>query len=177
VRTITGLHGGTVEAFSEGADRGATFVVTLPLESTETPAPSANGTKQPRDPLVGEPQSCRIQIIEDNADAAETLRTALELAGHSVSVAHTAESGLAMVRTIRPDVLICDIGLPDRSGYEVAFEVARDPELKSTRLVALTGYATPADQRRAIEAGFHHHFAKPVTIEQLGTVLKPSASD
>ena len=177
VRTITGLHGGTVEAFSEGADRGAAFVVTLPLESTEAPDQPATGTNQPRDPSASAPQSCRIQIIEDNADAAETLRTALELAGHSVSVAHTAESGLAMVRTTRPDVLICDIGLPDRSGYEVASEVARAPELKATRLVALTGYATPADQRRALEAGFHHHFAKPVTIEQLGTVLKPSAAD
>ncbi len=181
VRTITGLHGGTVEAFSEGAGRGSTFVVTLPLESREAPASAAAAAishapaqEEPEPLAVQASGACRIQLIEDNPDAAETLRFALELAGHEVSVAHTAESGLEMLRATRPDVLICDIGLPDKSGYEVAAELAGDPEFTMTRLVALSGYATPSDQRRARDAGFHHHFAKPVTIEELGIVLKPS---
>ena len=180
VRTITGMHGGTVEAFSEGAGHGSTFVVTLPLESPESVAQDSTVSSDAHTEQ-GDPDrssgACRIQLIEDNEDAAETLRFALELAGHNVSVAHTAESGLEMLRVVRPDVLICDIGLPDKSGYEVAAALANDPEFTTTRLVALSGYATPSDQRRARDAGFHHHFAKPVTIEQLGTVLKPSTGN
>jgi CheY-like chemotaxis protein len=95
----------------------------------------------------------------------------LELEGHTVEVAHDGPEGIGKVRAFRPDVLLCDIGLPGMSGYEVARAVRTDPALRGAFLVALTGYASTEDQRRATEAGFDAHVAKPPTIEQLRGVI------
>ena len=101
-------------------------------------------------------------------DAAETLRDALELEGMSVAVAGDGTAGLAAARRNRPDVIVCDIGLPgDLDGYAVAREIRADPGLHDTPLVALTGYASPEDRARARDAGFERHLAKPCGIDQL----------
>jgi PAS domain S-box-containing protein len=169
VKGLVELHGGSVEARSEGPGRGAALTVRLPLHAgVELPTPS---------PVPGPASAARrILVVEDNADAAETLRLVLELAGHEVELARDAAEGVERTRELLPDVVLCDIGLPDRDGYDVAREIRAAPELAGVRLVALTGHALPEDQRRAAEAGFDAHLGKPVapdTLQRLITSLGP----
>jgi two-component system CheB/CheR fusion protein len=109
--------------------------------------------------------------IEDSLDGAQTLAELLELGGHRVRVAADGRSGLALARELRPDVVLCDIGLPDVDGYEIARTLRREDGLGSTCLVALSGYAQPADRRRALDAGFDAHLAKPASWEELMDVV------
>ena len=111
-------------------------------------------------------------VVEDNLDAAETLRMVLEMEGLEVEVAHDGREGLAKARMFHPDLVLCDLGLPILDGYEVARALRADPELSSSTLVAVTGYALPDDQRRAIDAGFDRHLAKPVPFAELESVLQ-----
>jgi len=117
-----------------------------------------------------------VLVIEDNADGAETLRMMLEMEGHHVDVAYDGRQGVARARTFRPDVVLCDIGLPEMDGFAVARTLRADGALRSAYLVALTGYALPEDQRRAIEAGFDLHLAKPPTLEQIQDAIAWAAS-
>jgi CheY-like chemotaxis protein len=120
----------------------------------------------------------RVLVVEDNADAAETLREMLEMWDHEVEVAHDGREGLDKARAFQPDVILCDIGLPVMDGYELARAIRSDPELSSAFLVAVTGYASREDARRAAGAGFDRHLGKPVPVELLEEVLAtaPSAS-
>jgi CheY-like chemotaxis protein len=113
----------------------------------------------------------RILVVEDNFDAAETLREMLLMWDHEVEVAHDGEEGIAKARTFQPDVVLCDIGLPVLDGYEVARQIRSDPELSSAFLVAVTGYASHDDARKAAGAGFDRHLGKPVPVEVLEEVL------
>jgi two-component system CheB/CheR fusion protein len=112
-----------------------------------------------------------VLVVEDNLDAAESLRDVLEFAGHEVEVAHDGREGLDRARRLRPDVVLCDIGLPVMDGYEVARAIRADPSLAQVLLVAVTGYAGPDDRRRAADAGFDVHLAKPVPVADLEQVL------
>ncbi|WP_242342512.1 hybrid sensor histidine kinase/response regulator [Anaeromyxobacter terrae] len=169
VRSLVELHGGSVEVTSGGAGRGAEFTLALPLAAQDAPAPEA-----PRDPLaLGQPR--RVLVIEDNADAAEMLRDLLSGAAHEVEIAPDGRAGVALARATRPDLVLCDIGLPLMDGYEVARALRGDPELATTLLVALSGYALPDDVEKAARAGFDRHLAKPVSLEELGAVLAASA--
>jgi len=112
-----------------------------------------------------------VLVIEDNVDAGDSLADVLELSGHRVVVARDGMSGIAKAREVKPDVVLCDIGLPDVNGYEVARELRRDPELSAVRLIALSGYAQPEDRARAREAGFDAHLSKPPRLEQLDAML------
>ena len=152
------LHGGTVEAHSAGEGAGAEFAVRLPLAAP--PAPSA-GTQ----PVIPRPR--RILVIDDNSDAAESLRDALVLEGHEVETALDGPQGIAKARELAPDVVLCDIGLPGMDGYQVAKALREAPGPRRLYLVALSGYARPEDQERAKAAGFDAHIAKPPTNEQL----------
>jgi signal transduction histidine kinase/ActR/RegA family two-component response regulator len=164
IKGLVEMHGGSIQAQSEGLGQGAAFVVRLPLDAEaalEKPAGRARG-----------PRICRrVLIIEDNLDAAESLREALELGAHEVEVAHSGPDGLEKARSFRPDVVLCDIGLPGMDGYEVARAVRQDPALRSTFLVALSGYALPEDLEKAAAAGFQHHLAKPPSVDTLERVL------
>ena len=113
----------------------------------------------------------RCLVIEDHADAAESMATLLRLSGHEVEVAFDAAAGLDLSRRLVPEVVLCDIGLPDMDGYAVAKALRRDPERRNTLLVALTGYALPEDQRRAADAGFDAHLTKPATVEGVEAVM------
>jgi two-component system CheB/CheR fusion protein len=113
----------------------------------------------------------RILIIEDNVDSAESLRAVLEMNQHAVSVAYNGPDGLAQARLFRPEVVLCDIGLPGMDGYEVARAFRADQELRRTCLVALSGYAAPEDVERSSQAGFQHHLAKPPQIDRLAALL------
>ncbi len=157
VKGLMDLHGGEVEAVSEGLGRGSRFALRLPLAAAQedpgeeaAPPARANGSR-------------RVLIVEDNADAAESLQMLLELSGFEVTTAADGMSGLETTRRFHPDVVLCDIGLPGGlDGYGVARELRADSTLHSVRLIALTGYGQAEDQRRAYAEGFDLHLTKPV---------------
>lgn len=164
VKGLVELHGGEVTVTSRGIGQGTEVMVYLPLAVSDAVLPPAVSAA-PRS------RSRRVLIIEDNVDTASSLRTVLSLDGHEVSVAHNGPDGLASARKLRPEVLLCDIGLPGMDGYGVARAFRSDPVLAQTFLIALTGYGLPEDIQRTVEAGFDRHLTKPPTAEQLGRVL------
>ncbi len=167
VKALVDLHGGQVEAASEGPGRGSTFTVRLPVE----PEPDAVAGLAPE--ARPTPQRLRIVVIEDNRDAAESLRMLLEVMGHEVAVARTGPEGVQTAARCRPDVVLSDIGLPGLDGYGVARELRRRPETARTRLVALTGYGSEEDRARSREAGFDFHVCKPADPQELLRLLVP----
>jgi two-component system CheB/CheR fusion protein len=164
VKGLVDLHGGAISAHSPGLGQGSEFVVRLPLAleggETDTPAhPCTPGRRR------------RVLIIEDNIDAADTLREALEFSEHRVEVAYNGPAGIAKARKFKPEVVFCDIGLPGMDGFDVARAFRADDALKGAYLVALTGYALPEDLQRAFDAGFDQHLAKPPNLESLERAL------
>src|SRR5205807_6743794 len=131
-----------------GLGRGATFTLTLPLERVEATAAVETGVPSPP------PGRRRILVVEDNREAAETLRDVLELSGHEVSLAFSGPEGVLTARTLQPDVVLCDIGLPGMDGYQVAQAVRQDPAIAATHLIAVSGYGQEEDRQRSHEAGF-----------------------
>jgi signal transduction histidine kinase/ActR/RegA family two-component response regulator len=170
VKGLVELHGGTVQAASEGAGRGAEFILRLPQER-ELPALSETPP-----PPIGPSKRLRILVVEDNRDSAETLRMFLELFGYEVTVAHSGPDGVATAKKGRPDVVLCDIGLPGMDGFAVANALRHDPTTASARLIAVTGYGQEEDRRRALAAGFDDHLVKPVDPEVLLERLDPAAT-
>ncbi len=172
VKGLVELHGGTVQATSQGPGRGSEFVVRLPLE----PAPEQRVTQSP--PPRINAAAYRILIIEDNRDGAESMRTLLSLLGHQTTVTYAGSSGLEAARQMKPDVVLCDIGLPGgMDGYAVARALRADPALSGLLLIALTGYGREEDQQRAAEAGFDHHMTKPVNFQDMAWALSSLSSD
>ncbi len=165
VKGLVELHGGSVQAKSEGPDCGAEFVIRLPLVQ------EASAIEEAARPAAAPMPHRRVLIIEDNLDAAESLREVLLVWDHEVEVAHDGVEGLAKVRTFRPDLVLCDLGLPGMDGYAVARAIRADEALAPTFLVAVTGYASPEEQRKAGDAGFNRHLAKPVPIDLIEEVL------
>ena len=110
---------------------------------------------------------CEVLVVEDNRDAAESLRRLLQLAGYEVSLAHTGADGVRSAKLLHPDVVLCDIGLPDSNGFVVAAALRKDPETATARLIAVTAYGADEDRRRAKAVGFDLHLVKPVDPEVL----------
>jgi two-component system CheB/CheR fusion protein len=164
VKGLVELHEGSVAAHSEGLGKGSEFVVRLPLDKGATPKPCVEDVTRPQGKR-------RVLIIEDNADAADSLCEALSLGSHDVAVAYDGSQGLAKARDFRPDVILCDIGLPGMNGFAVARAIRSDAVLKNVCLVALSGYALPEDLERAAEAGFERHLAKPPSLGSLEQLL------
>jgi CheY-like chemotaxis protein len=165
---LVSSHGGTVEARSAGGGQGAEFVVRLPLAAKKSKSPSPPA-RRPRQ----ESRTFRVLLVEDNHDAAESLRTLLELAGYAVQVAGDGPKALAVARTFQPEVVLCDIGLPgDMDGYALAAALRRATGAGRPYLIALTGYGQPADRERALEAGFDRHLTKPADPTVLRRVLE-----
>jgi two-component system CheB/CheR fusion protein len=158
------MHDGIITACSEGLGKGAEFTVSLPLDTTVAAEADPSCAPASR-------KSRRVLVIEDNVDAADSLRDALELGDHRVVVAHEGTDGIAKARIFKPDVILCDIGLPGMDGYAVARELRADQTLKNVLLVALTGYTLSEDLKRASEAGFERHLAKPPSLDQLEDLL------
>jgi PAS domain S-box-containing protein len=172
VRSLVALHGGRVEAHSEGLGKGAEFVVhlpavTAPLEGPAIPASSVPARRSPR---------ARILIVEDNSDAAEGLMMLLEAFGHDVKVASDGPTGLQVAADDVPELMFVDIGLPEMDGYEVARRARRSPVLREVILVALTGYGQQEARERALAAGFDHHLLKPVDASTLRSLIEDVAS-
>jgi len=166
VKRLVELHGGAVSASSDGPGRGSEFVVRLPATTAEEATPADLGGAA--SPAAG-PR--RILIVEDGADARESLRLLLELAGHDVATSSDGPWGLDALRAFKPDVALIDLGLPGMDGYAVARHARRDPETRHVHLVALTGYGRAEDQRQALEAGFDLHLTKPIDPRTLSALL------
>jgi two-component system CheB/CheR fusion protein len=166
VKGLTELHGGEVRLASDGPGRGTEVLVTLPRA-----APPARPIEAPA--VMPEAPGCRVLVIEDNLDAAAVIGEALGLMGHEVRVVHRGDAGIALARTFRPAVVLCDLGIPEMDGYAVAaaFRADADAALRETSLIALSGYARPEDRQRAEAAGFEHHVAKPPDMRELQRLI------
>jgi CheY-like chemotaxis protein/anti-sigma regulatory factor (Ser/Thr protein kinase) len=168
VKRLVEMHGGRVEAASEGVGQGSVFAVRLPLLPAER-VPVVTEDARPAPEVSSE--SRRVLVVDDNVDAAELLGEVLELDGHEVSVVHDGTAALGRVETFAPEVVFLDIGLPGLDGYEVARRLRRRPGGAELRLVAVTGYGQASDRQRSREAGFDHHLVKPVELDTVRALV------
>jgi PAS domain S-box-containing protein len=167
VRGLVILHGGTIEARSEGVGKGSEFVVRLPV-SEKVSAPA--GTESPASPAPG--VGMQVLVVDDNRDAADTCAALLELSGHHVQTSYTGRRALELGETFRPHAILLDIGLPDINGYELATRIRAQSWGQGALMIAVTGWGQREDRRRALEAGFDHHLAKPIAPETLEALLQ-----
>jgi two-component system, sensor histidine kinase len=164
VKRLAEMHGGTVQARSEGLSRGSEFEVRLPLLEEKARAVDPRHAAPP-------PGRKRLLLVEDNPDIGETLRDLLQLLGHRVELAADGLRGVQLALATRPDVALVDIGLPGIDGYEVARRLRATDAGRQILLVALTGYGRPEDRERSLEAGFDAHLVKPVDPDDLNALL------
>jgi signal transduction histidine kinase/ActR/RegA family two-component response regulator len=176
VKRLVELHGGEVGAQSSGVGQGSTFTVELPCVDAATDAVHGQGSQgeEGEAPVLARP--LRLVLVDDNADAADSLSTLLGVQGYHTAVEYDARSALRRARAERPDAMLVDIGLPDIDGYQLAEQLRAMPETSGTVLVAITGYGQARDRERAIQAGFAHHLVKPVDMTALGRVLEAVAA-
>jgi PAS domain S-box-containing protein len=165
VRSLVHLHGGAVQAFSDGPGKGSEFVVRLPALGQTRPAGRIPEERN------GPWPSRRILVVDDNEDAAESLAQFLRMKGQEVRTAYRGPAALEAAGAFLPEVVLLDIGMPGMDGYEVARRLRRESGLEKILLVALTGYGREEDRRRSREAAIDHHLVKPVDPEALGTLL------
>jgi len=164
VRSLVGMHGGSVEARSDGPGLGSEFIVRLPLMTEAALPTEASRRIQPL-------PSKRILIVDDSRDGGESLAMLLRVLGAEVSLAHSGRSALDCINSFRPDVLLLDIGMPGMDGYEVARRIRANPDNRGISLIALTGWGQDEDRQRSTAAGFDHHLVKPADIDQLRQLL------
>ncbi len=162
VENLVHLHGGTVGVHSAGAGRGSEFVVRLPFGAVAGAAPPA-GIAPPV--AVARAAQSMILIVDDNQDAAESLAMWLGIQGYKTCLAYDGIAALATVQSVRPDVVVLDLGLPGLDGYEVARRIRLQSNRRAILLVALTGWGQEGDRRRSREAGFDAHFTKPLDLD------------
>jgi len=165
VKSLVELHGGSVTASSGGPGKGATFDVHLPVLALErapdaAPAPELTFARR------------RILVIDDNRDAADTLSALLRMLGHEVATVYDGAAGVREAARLRPNAVLCDIGMPGMSGFDVARQIRASDEAHGITLIAVTGYGHPDAVRDAHAAGFDLHLVKPVDLNKLTTVLK-----
>jgi PAS domain S-box-containing protein len=164
-RGILKMHGGRLEAFSDGPGHGSTFVVTVPLLETEPVADIADARSQASKRLR------RVLVADDNKDGAESLAMLLQMEGHEVRVAFDGSSALAIASAFQPDVALLDIGMPEMSGDQVAARIREQAWSANTVLVAITGWGQEEDRVKTFSAGFDRHLTKPVDFDQLRRIL------
>jgi signal transduction histidine kinase len=165
VKRLVELHGGTVTASSAGRGKGSEFIVRVPALR------SRSDSKDVRVRPATERKPSHVLVVDDNVDAAECIGVMLELKGHKVQVVHDGFAAVEAAKRDKPDVILLDIGLPGRDGYEVAEILRADPELAKTKIVAVTGYGKEDDRQRSAAAGMDHHLTKPVDLEDLDQLM------
>ncbi len=171
-RRVAQLHGGDVEAFSDGPGHGSEFVLWLPLVedagNVDGDAAFAQASRLS--------ESYRVLIVEDDPDALESLRLQMELWGNEVSTARDAEEALAIAARLKPQIVLCDIGLPGMDGLRLVGQLRKELEGLPVVFAAVTGYASPEDQQRALAAGYDSFFVKPLNPTGLANLLRAYAS-
>jgi len=160
VRSLVQLHGGTIDAYSEGPDRGSEFVIRLPASSRDAPRPAPLQAPPAEKPF----QRKRVLIVDDDVDGADMLAQALEAAGHVVRKEHDGASAVVAAAQFQPDVVLLDLRLPGMDGIEVARRLRSYPQLAGVRIVALTGFAQGSDRNRSAAVGIESHLVKPVDV-------------
>jgi PAS domain S-box-containing protein len=162
------LDGGTVTAHSDGVDRGSRFVVRLPRAVRETREVKDEPATRAPEGVVRK----RVLVVDDNVDAAESLQLWLEMAGHEVQIAADGPRALVAAESLRPEVVLLDLGMPGMNGFEVARRIRAAPWGRKMVLVALTGWGQEEDRRQTREAGFDHHLTKPVPPDEIEELIR-----
>jgi two-component system CheB/CheR fusion protein len=168
-RKLVRLHGGDLQAHSDGPALGSEFIVRLPALAPDF-KPAARPRKHPAP--SAQLRSGRVLVVDDNSDAAEMIAMLLRHSGHDVEVAHDGPAALVLAGTYEPDIVVLDIGMPGMDGYEIASRLRSIPSKKRLFLIALTGYTKDEDVAAARHSGFDHHFTKPVEVEALLEVVQ-----
>jgi two-component system CheB/CheR fusion protein len=163
-RRLVEMHGGEIAADSGGLGQGSTFTITMPVCEARLTQAATRPLDVPR-------VDCRVLIIDDNVDAANTMAMLVEELGGSTRVAHDATSGLQALDESAPDVVFLDIGMPGIDGYETCRQMRRQPSNKAPVIIAVTGWGQPQDKQRALDAGFDAHLTKPVELDALARIL------
>ena len=168
VKSLVGLHGGTITAHSDGIGKGSRFTVCLPHLKQHGAEPSQEQGATTEAALV---RSLNIMVVDDNADVAQMLSMFVEALGHRVFVEHSSRKALERAKKDTPDVCLIDVGLPDMDGNELARRLRNQPETAEAVLIAITGYGQEQDRISALGAGFNYHFIKPVNSKELAKLL------
>lgn len=171
VRHLVELHGGGIEAHSEGLGKGSVFIVRMPLIAAPESAGIAEAAAADAD------RPLQVLVVDDNEASAKTIGWMLEMIGHEYRLAHSGGEAMEMAKKTKPDVILLDIGLPDMNGYDVCRELQKDSALKNTTFIAQTGWGQKRDRDMALEAGFHHHMIKPIDLEALKKLLSEVACE
>lgn len=169
VSNLVTMHGGQVEAHSDGLGQGATFTVRLPVSNTSLLQAQAPGV--PTAPA----SACTVLLVEDNVDACNTLKCLLAMEGHAVTAAYDGAAGLAAALGERFDVIVCDIGLPGLDGYEVVRRLRLSDDGARPYVIGLSGYGQIEDRARALDAGFDHYLVKPIQPDTLLALIGADA--
>ena len=164
VQSLVSMHGGTVEAHSDGANAGSEFTVRLPGVAEEARATAST-------PVPGQFPPCRVLVVDDNSDAADTLNMLLTELGATVAVANSGPEALQTIESFEPDAVLLDIGMPGMDGYEVSRRIRSSNRHSDLLLIALTGWGQGEDRERSKRAGFDHHLVKPPDIDRLRAIL------
>ena len=160
-KQLVEMHGGKIEARSEGRHAGSEFVVKLPV-LTEEP-----GTVSMPEGQAAMPSGCRVLVVDDNFDSAESMAILLSMAGNQCKMAHDGRSAIELAESFSPDAILLDIGLPGMDGFEVCREIRRQPWGRNITIIAMTGWGQAEDRKRSTDAGFNAHLVKPVDIAKL----------
>ena len=163
------LHGGTIEATSEGLGKGSEFIVRLPHGVISAPVPHETAAAS-----TALARHRRILIADDNHDAADSLAVLLQMQGHEVTVVRNGREALTTINAVRPEIALLDIGMPELDGYEVARQVRQNTLGRAVTLIAVTGWGQDRDKARALGAGFNHHLTKPIEPTQLLDLIRSS---
>ena len=178
VKRIVEMHGGSVEAASDGPGRGTAFTIRLPAtDPARTPSPDATAEAPPgRDPPADRAATSgtrrRLLLVDDNLETVAALQRLFSMKGYEVETAHDGLAAIALAERFEPHMAVLDIGLPGASGYEVAAALRARWDGRSLLLIALSGYGQQKDRDRSKEAGFDHHLLKPVNFRSVLELLE-----
>ncbi len=172
VRRLVEMHGGTVHAYSEGIGSGSSFTVRLPLSVS---APRIEGPASPELEPVGV-RGVRVLVVDDNVDSAVSLAELLSIMGYETQTQHDGLDAVRAASSFLPHVVLLDIGLPRLNGYEAARRIRAGADGRKMLIVAVSGWGQQDDRRKSGEAGFDHHFVKPVELKVLMDVLAAATS-
>jgi CheY-like chemotaxis protein len=171
VQRLVEMHGGTVEAHSPGLGEGSEFVLRLPLAlEAKTQRPQNVADRQ----IATSPGSCRILVVDDNQDSADSIAILLRTMGHEVHTAHDGLEAVDATAEFQPDMVLLDLGLPKLNGFDAARRIREQPGGRERVVIALTGWGQEEDRRRSKEAGFDHHLTKPIDFGVLRDLLAAS---